>query len=112
MTSGGILRINRCREWLAADRDMTNATGGATDIKHLWLWCSLSRPEGRGEPMLGGELRREERLLSRTRVCVDQIGAFDDMSEGFFRMPFPPSSGTTGVAHGPWSGMPNSTITS
>jgi hypothetical protein len=48
--------------------------------------------------MLGGELRREEKLLSRTRVCVDRIGALDDLSEGCFRLPFPPSSYTTGVA--------------
>jgi hypothetical protein len=39
--------------------------------------------------MLGGGLRREERLLSRTRVCADRIGAFDDMSEGFFFRPSP-----------------------
>jgi hypothetical protein len=39
--------------------------------------------------MLGGELRREEQLISRTRVGVDRVGAFDDLSEGFFRMPFP-----------------------
>jgi hypothetical protein len=34
--------------------------------------------------MLGGELRREERFLSRTRVCVDRLGAFDDMGKGVF----------------------------
>jgi hypothetical protein len=37
--------------------------------------------------MLGGELRRKERLLSRTRECVDRVGAYDDMSEEGFRMP-------------------------
>jgi hypothetical protein len=31
------------------------------------------------------------------------------MSEGIFRMPFPPSSGTTGVTHEPSSCMPDST---
>jgi hypothetical protein len=41
--------------------------------------------------MLGRELRREERLLSRTRVCVDRAGVFDELSEGGFRVPFPPS---------------------
>jgi hypothetical protein len=41
-------------------------------------------PEGRGKPILDAELRREERLLSRKRVSVDRVGAFDDISEGFF----------------------------
>jgi hypothetical protein len=40
--------------------------------------------EGRGEPRLGGGLRREEQPFSPTRVCVDQFGAFDDLSEGGF----------------------------
>jgi hypothetical protein len=40
-------------------------------------------PEGRGKPRLGGELRQEELLLTRTRVCVDRVGAYDDLSEGF-----------------------------
>jgi hypothetical protein len=34
--------------------------------------------------VLGDELRREERLLSRTRECVDRVGAYDDLSEGVF----------------------------
>jgi hypothetical protein len=51
--------------------------------------------------MLGGYLRREERPLSRTRECVDRFGAYDGLSEGGFRLPFPPRSGTTGVAHEP-----------
>jgi hypothetical protein len=59
--------------------------------------------------MLGGELRREERLLSRTRECVDRVGAYDDISEGVFRLPFPPRSGTTGVAHELRPGMLGST---
>jgi hypothetical protein len=31
--------------------------------------------------MLGGELLWEERLPYRTRMCVDRVGAFDDLSE-------------------------------
>jgi hypothetical protein len=34
--------------------------------------------------MLRGGPRREERLLSRTRVCVDRVGVSDDMSEVLF----------------------------
>jgi hypothetical protein len=32
-------------------------------------------------------------------MWLDRVGTVDDMSEGFFRMLSPPSSGTTGVAH-------------
>jgi hypothetical protein len=39
--------------------------------------------------VLCGEHRREERLLSRTRVCVERVGALDDMGEGVFCLPFP-----------------------
>jgi hypothetical protein len=60
-------------------------------------------------PKLGRDIRREERLLSRTRVCVDRIGAFDDVTEGGFRrMLSPPSSDTTGVVHESRSGRPDS----
>jgi hypothetical protein len=48
--------------------------------------------------MLGGELRREKRLLSRTRDCVDRVRAYNDLSKGAFRLPFPPRYGTTEVA--------------
>jgi hypothetical protein len=41
-------------------------------------------PEVRGKLMLGGGLLREERLLSRTRLCVDRVEAFDDLSERVF----------------------------
>jgi hypothetical protein len=41
--------------------------------------------------MLGGGLRREERQLSRARVCVDLVGAFDDMSKGVFACLSPPT---------------------
>jgi hypothetical protein len=51
--------------------------------------------------MLDGDMRREERLLSRTKVCMDRDGAFDDLSEGVFRVPFPRSSGTTGFVKEP-----------
>jgi hypothetical protein len=57
--------------------------------------------------MLGGHLQREERLLSRTRVYVNGIGAFDDMSEASPS----PNSGTTGVAHEPRLGRPDSAST-
>jgi hypothetical protein len=41
--------------------------------------------------MLGGqEMRREERQLSRKRVCVDRVWAVDYLSEGGgFRLSFP-----------------------
>jgi hypothetical protein len=54
---------------MASNRDTTHATGGTIDGKHLWLWFPPPCLEGRGKPLLGAELRRKERLLSRTRVC-------------------------------------------
>jgi hypothetical protein len=59
-----------------------------------------------GENIIGGELRREEWLLSRTRECVDRVGAYDDLSEGVSRLTSPPCSGTSGFAKEPRQGMP------
>jgi hypothetical protein len=73
----------------------------------------LFRAPGGGEKTkLGGELRREEQLISRTGMCKDQDGTVDDLSEGVFRLPSPPSSGTTGVAQDQRSGKSDSTNTS
>jgi hypothetical protein len=55
-------------------------------------------PEG-GKTRLGGKLQREEQLLTRTGMCTDRDGTVDDLSEGVFQLPFPPTSCTTGVAH-------------
>jgi hypothetical protein len=45
-------------------------------------------------------------------VCVDRVGAFDDLrARGFSAFYNPPSSGTSGVAHDPRSSMPDSTST-
>jgi hypothetical protein len=63
----------------------------------------------RGEKTkLGDELRREERLISRTGMCKDRVGTIDDMSEGIFHLRFPP----TGVAYKQRSGSSDSTSTS
>jgi hypothetical protein len=40
---------------------------------------------------LGGELRREEQLISRTGMCKDRVGTFDNLSEGFFACPSSPA---------------------
>jgi hypothetical protein len=58
-------------------------------------------PEGGGETRLGGEVLREEQILPRAGMSTDRDGTDDDWSKGVFHMPFPPSSGTTGVAHEP-----------
>jgi hypothetical protein len=58
-------------------------------------------PEGGGKTRLVGEVRREEQLLSGAGMSTDRDGTDEDLSEGFFHMPFPPSSGTTGVARHP-----------
>jgi hypothetical protein len=69
-------------------------------------------PEGGEKTRLGGELRREEQLLSRTGMCMDRVGTVVDLSEEFFRPPSPPCSGTTGVAHEHTLGGSASTSTS
>jgi hypothetical protein len=66
-------------------------------------------PEGGGKTRLGGEPRREEQLIPRAGMSTDRDGTDDDPSEGFFHLPSPPSSGTTGVAQEPRSGMSVST---
>jgi hypothetical protein len=58
---------------------------------------------------LGGELCREEQRISRKGERADRDGTVDDMCEVVFRLPFPPSSGTTGVAHEHMSGRPVAT---
>jgi hypothetical protein len=58
----------------------------------------FTTPDGGGKTRLGGELRREEQLLPRAVMITDRDGTGDELSEGLFHMPFPPSSGTTGVA--------------
>jgi hypothetical protein len=46
-------------------------------------------PEGGGKTRLGGEVRREEQLLSRAGMSTDRDGSDEDLSEGGFHMPFP-----------------------
>jgi hypothetical protein len=69
-------------------------------------------PKGGEKTRLGGELRREEQLLPRAGVSTDRDGTVDGLSEEFFHLPSPPSSGTTGVAHEPRSGRSASSSTS
>jgi hypothetical protein len=59
----------------------------------------------------GGATRfaREEQWCSRTRVCVDRDGTVNDLGDGIVRMPFPSSSGTTGVTQQQRSGRPIAT---
>jgi hypothetical protein len=68
-------------------------------------------PEGGEKTKLGGELRREGQLISRTGIRKDRVGTVDDHSEGGFHLPSPPSSGTTGVAQEQRSRRSDSTST-
>jgi hypothetical protein len=61
----------------------------------------FTAPEGGGKTRLGGDLRREEQLLPRAGMSTDRDGTDDDLSEGVFHLPSPPSSGTNGVAQEP-----------
>jgi hypothetical protein len=72
----------------------------------------IQAPEGGAKTRLGGEPRRDEQVLSRTGMCMDPVETVDDLSEENFRMPFPPSSGTTEVAKHHRSGRSASTSTS
>jgi hypothetical protein len=54
-------------------------------------FLSFLAPERERKPTLGGELRREEHRLSRTRVCLDRVETVDDLCEGVFRLPPPPA---------------------
>jgi hypothetical protein len=47
-------------------------------------------PAGGEKTKLGGELRREEQLISRTGMCEDRVGTFDNLSQRVFRLPSPP----------------------
>jgi hypothetical protein len=57
-------------------------------------------------------LRWEEQLIPRAWLSTDRDGTDDDLSEGGFHLPFPPCSGTTGVAQEPRSGKFVSTSSS
>ena len=50
----------------------------------------FSSPEGGEKTRLGGELRREERLIPRAGLSTDQGGTDDDLCEGGFSPAFPP----------------------
>jgi hypothetical protein len=82
--------------------DMRNSGSGAGEPAGHRLqprYFLFPAPAGGEKTKPGGELRREEQLISRTGMCKDRVGTVDDLSEGFFRLPSPQGSGTTGVAH-------------
>jgi hypothetical protein len=70
---------------------------------HL-IYLLFPSPEVGGKTRLGGEMRQEEHLLPRAGKSTDRDGTDENLSEGVFHMPFPPSSGKTGVAQYPRSG--------
>jgi hypothetical protein len=94
---------------------MRTSCTGAREPAGLHLQLSyflFPTPEGGGKTRLGGEMRREEQLLPRAGMSTDRDGTDDDLSEGVFHMPFPPSSDTTGAAQEPRSGRFASTSSS
>jgi hypothetical protein len=50
----------------------------------------FSSPEVGEKTRLGGEVRREERLIPRARLSTDRGEIDDDLSEGGFSPAFPP----------------------
>jgi hypothetical protein len=89
-----VLKTDAKRTW-----DMKKIGSGAREPaghRRKPRYVLFTAPEGGEKTRLGGELRREEQLISRTGMCMDRAGTVDDPSEGAF--PAHPSSGTTGVA--------------
>jgi hypothetical protein len=97
------------------DRGHEKSGSGAREPAGHRLWPSyflFPGPAGGEKAKLGGELRREERLISWTGMCKDRVGTVDDLSEGVSYLPSPPISGTTGVAQEQRSCKSDSTSTS
>jgi hypothetical protein len=72
---------------------MRKSASGAGELAGHRLRASyfLFPTPAKGEKTeLGGELRREEQLVSRTGMCKDRVGTFDDLSDGGFSFAFPP----------------------
>jgi hypothetical protein len=91
---------------LETDGSRTRDTGAgepAGHRRHL-SYCLFPTPEGGEKTRLGGEVRREEQVLSRAGMTTDRGGTDEDLSEGVFHMPFPlaparpESHGTRGQA--------------
>ena len=86
-----------------------SGTGAGEPAGHRLQFSYLlfPSPEGGGKTRLGGEVRREEQLLTRTGKSTDRDGTDEDLSELDFLMPFPlaparpESHGTRGQARSP-----------
>jgi hypothetical protein len=55
--------------------------GRSNELQPIVAIVFLPLPRRKGEAnavVLGGGLRREERLLSRMRDCVDRVGTYDE----------------------------------
>jgi hypothetical protein len=55
----------------------------------------FSAPEGGEKTRLGGELRREERLIPRAGLSTDRGGTDNNLCEWGLSPAFPPSPGTS-----------------
>jgi hypothetical protein len=69
----------------------TFGTGAGEPAEHRLqlIFLFFPAPEGRGKTRLGGEVRREEQLLSRAGMSMDRDGTYEDLSEGGFHIPYP-----------------------
>jgi hypothetical protein len=68
-------------------------SGAGEPAGHRMLHSSyflFSAPEGGENTRLGGELRREERLIPRAGLSTDRGGADDDLCEGGASPAIPP----------------------
>jgi hypothetical protein len=64
----------------------TSGTGEGEPVGHRMQlsYFLFPAPEGGGKTRLGGEVRREEQLLSRAGMSTDRDGNDEDLSEGVF----------------------------
>jgi hypothetical protein len=70
----------------------TSGSGAGEPAGHRFQpsFFLFSAPEGGEKTRLGGELSREEQLISRAGLSTDRDGTDDDLSEGGFSPTFPP----------------------
>jgi hypothetical protein len=94
-----VLEIGGTRTW---DLRISGTGAGVPAGHRMQLnYFLFPAPEGGGKTRLGGEVRREEQLLSRAGMSTDRGGTDEDLSEGVFHMPFPLAPARPEVARYP-----------
>jgi hypothetical protein len=77
-------------EWTGDMRKSGSEAGEPAGHRLQPSYFLFPAPADGEKAKLGGESRREDRLISRTGMCKDRVETVDDMSEGVFYLAFPP----------------------